>query len=56
MWEEIIIGVLFIAASIFLFRSLYLHFTRKEACKTGCGSCSTIDFEKIEKQINKHQN
>jgi hypothetical protein len=53
MWQEIIIGLLFITASIFLVRSIYLHFTRKEACKTGCGSCSAVDFEKIEKQINK---
>ncbi|HMP99567.1 MAG TPA: FeoB-associated Cys-rich membrane protein [Cyclobacteriaceae bacterium] len=54
MWQEVIIGILFAAALFYLGRTLYRHFTVKDACKTGCGSCA-IDLDKIEKQINSQK-
>lgn len=54
MWQEILIGLLFLGAIGFLTRTVYNHFKNKNACKTGCGSCS-IDFEKIENQINSQK-
>jgi hypothetical protein len=31
---------------------LFRQFTAKSHCDTGCGKCSAVDFDKIEKQIN----
>nr|WKN36511.1 FeoB-associated Cys-rich membrane protein [Tunicatimonas sp. TK19036] len=53
MIQTIIITLLFVAALAYLGRSVYTHFTTKEGCAKGCGSCSAVDIEKIKKQIQE---
>jgi hypothetical protein len=51
MFQQIIIILLFAAALVYLGRMIYRSFQSK-SCATGCGKCSAIDFDKIEKQLN----
>ncbi len=49
--QEIIVILIFAAAVAYLGRLLYRNFTSDAGCPSGCGSCSTVDFKKIEQQI-----
>jgi hypothetical protein len=51
MFQQVVIILLFAAALAYLGRMIYRSFQSK-SCATGCGKCSTIDFDKIEKQLN----
>ncbi len=51
MWQNIIIGLAFTAATVYLIRMVRKQFTAKSTCAKGCG-CSKIDLDKIEKEIN----
>jgi uncharacterized oligopeptide transporter (OPT) family protein len=51
MIQQIIIFLLFIAAAVYVARLVYKSFSSKSGCAKGCGACSTIDFNKIDKQI-----
>lgn len=51
MLQQTIIILLFISALAYLGRMIYRSFQSK-SCATGCGKCSAVDFNKIEKQIN----
>jgi hypothetical protein len=54
MIQEILIGLIFIAAVIYIGRLIYRSFIAEEACSTGCGKCSVVaDFKKLEKQPAK---
>ncbi len=50
--QQAIIIILFIGALIYLGRMIYRSFQSK-SCATGCGKCGAVDFDKIEKQLNK---
>ena len=51
MIQQIIIFLLFVAAAVYVARLVYNSFKSKSGCAKGCGACSTIDFNKIDKQI-----
>jgi hypothetical protein len=53
MIQNIIVGLLFASALFYVGRMIYRNFTAKSACDSGCGKCSTIDVDKIEKQLKK---
>jgi hypothetical protein len=53
MIQQIIIGLLFTAALIYVGRLIYKSFQAKSGCATGCGKCGAVDFEKIEKQLQQ---
>lgn len=51
MIQQIIIFLLFIGAAAYVVRLVYKSFVSKSGCAKGCGACSTIDFNKLDKQI-----
>ena len=53
--QEIVVALIFIAALVYLGRLVYRSFTAKSGCPTGCGSCSAVDFKKIEQQIRERE-
>ncbi len=55
MVETIIIVMLFVAAVGYLLNVVRKSFsTKSSGCAKGCGSaCSSIDFKKIEAEINR---
>ncbi|MBT1698933.1 FeoB-associated Cys-rich membrane protein [Fulvivirgaceae bacterium PWU4] len=53
MMQQIIIGLIFIAAVIYLVRLVYRNFRSGSACETGCGKCGAVDFAKLEKQLKE---
>jgi hypothetical protein len=53
MIQHLIIGIIFLAAILYVARMLYKSFTAKSGCSTGCGQCNAVDFEKIEKQLKQ---
>ena len=54
MLEEIVIGCLFIGAVGFLASIFFKNMKSSSLCPKGCAGCSTIDFNKIEKEIKKN--
>ncbi|MFT2009719.1 FeoB-associated Cys-rich membrane protein [Pontibacter sp. 13R65] len=55
--QEILIFLLFLVAAAYVVRLLYRSFSTKGgSCAKGCGSaCSTIDFKKIQKELEQKQ-
>lgn len=54
MVQEIIVGVIFLAALVYISKIIYRSFKPKNGvCGKGCGSCGAVDFKKLEKQIKK---
>ena len=54
--QEILILLIFLAAVAYLVRMFWRQAKSKEpSCAKGCGGCSTIDPDKIEKQIRAAQ-
>lgn len=51
MWQQIIVGLIFIIALAFLGRWVYRAFSGKPGCSGGCDGCQTIDVEAIAKHI-----
>jgi len=52
MFQQILIGIIFLAAVVYVMRMIVRSFQAKSGCATNCGKCSTIDVDKIEKQIH----
>lgn len=57
MAENIIIGIIFLSALAYLFTAVRKQFsTKSTGCAKGCGgACSTIDFKKIEAEMQKNK-
>lgn len=56
MVQELIILLVFIAAAFYMGRLVYRSFAAKSGCAKGCGSaCSSIDFKKIQQDLEKRQ-
>lgn len=54
MIQQILIGLVFIAALAYLGRLIYRNFKAgASSCATGCGKCGAVDFDKIEKQLKE---
>lgn len=52
MVQQLIIFLVFILAAGYVARLVYRSFSSKSGgCAKGCGACSTIDFNKISKQL-----
>lgn len=51
MFQQVVIILLFSVALGYLGRMIYRSF-QSNSCVTGCGKCSAVDFDKIEKQLN----
>ncbi|MBL7860138.1 MAG: FeoB-associated Cys-rich membrane protein [Cyclobacteriaceae bacterium] len=51
MVQQFIILGLFVAAAIYLGSVLYRSFQAKNACKTGCGKCGSLDLQKVENDL-----
>jgi hypothetical protein len=52
MLQQVIVLLIFIAASAYLIRLAIKAFQSQGECASGCGKCGAIDFKKIEEQIN----
>jgi hypothetical protein len=51
--QQLIILLVFILAAFYMARLVYRSFSSKSGgCAKGCGACSTIDFDKIKKQLD----
>jgi hypothetical protein len=46
MIQEVIVGIVFLAALGYAGRLVYRSFQAKHACSSGCGKCATVDAEK----------
>lgn len=56
MIEHIIISIIFLAALGYLISIARKSFgTKQTGCVKGCDTCSSVDFKKIEADINKNQ-
>ena len=55
MLQEVVVLLVFITALVYLGRMVYRNFTTDSGCPKGCGSCSTIDFKKIERDIRQQE-
>lgn len=55
MVQQILIFVIFLVAAAYVVRVLYRSFmpNKDAGCAKGCGSCSAIDFNKIQKELDK---
>ncbi|RAU84284.1 FeoB-associated Cys-rich membrane protein [Pontibacter arcticus] len=53
MIQELLILVVFLVAAFYVGRVIYRAFNVKDGCAKGCGSCSTIDFKKIQKELDQ---
>ena len=53
MIQNIIIGIVFLAAVYYLARMAYKALFTKTACASGCGKCGAVDFAKIEKELKQ---
>lgn len=51
MIQQLLIGILFLAAVAYVIRLIVKSLQAKSGCATNCGKCGTIDVDKIEKQI-----
>ncbi|MDX5435949.1 MAG: hypothetical protein LPK03_02070 [Pontibacter sp.] len=55
MIQQLLILLLFLVAVAYMLRLLYQTFAAKNGCANSCGACSTIDFKKIQKDLEKQQ-
>lgn len=53
MVQHIIILLVFLVAVGYMARMVYRSFAAKSGCAKGCGACSTIDFKKIQQDLDK---
>lgn len=54
MIQEILLGIVFLVALVYIGKIIYRSFNPKNGvCDKGCGSCNAIDFKKLEEQIKK---
>jgi bacterioferritin-associated ferredoxin len=53
MLQEILLGLVFLAALAYLCRMVYLQFQARSGCASGCGKCSAVDFKKIEAELKQ---
>lgn len=51
MVQEILIGIIFLAALFYVGSIFYKNAQAKNGCAKGCGSCGAVDFKKIESDL-----
>jgi hypothetical protein len=57
MVQDILIFIIFLAAVAYMAWVLYRSFmpNKDAGCARGCGGCSAIDINKIQKQLEKNK-
>ncbi|GHA64945.1 FeoB-associated Cys-rich membrane protein [Pontibacter akesuensis] len=55
MIQQLIILLIFLVAVAYMGRMIYRSFAAKSGCAKGCGSCGSIDFSKIQKDLEKQK-
>jgi hypothetical protein len=53
MIQNLLVGLVFLLALVYVGRLIYKSFQAKSACESGCGKCGAVDFNKIEKQLRE---
>jgi hypothetical protein len=53
MFQSILVGLIFIAAVLYIGRLIFRSFRADSACSSGCGKCAAIDFKKLEAQLKE---
>ena len=53
MVQNILVVLLFLGAMAYLSNLLFKQFKGTSGCASGCNKCATVDFKKIEQQIEK---
>lgn len=56
MVQQILIGILFLAAAAYLGVLLFGQFRAKTGCSAGCGKCGSLDIDQIEARIKADSN
>jgi len=54
MIQGILVILVFCAATVYLGRLIYRSI-HSDSCESGCGKCSTLDLDKIEKSIREKE-
>jgi hypothetical protein len=52
MFQEIVIGLIFLAAIGYTIRLIVRSFKGKHACASGCGKCAVTDLDQVGKAIH----
>jgi hypothetical protein len=53
MIQSILVGLIFIAALVYVGRLIIKSFQANSGCATGCGKCGAVDFKKLEAQLRE---
>ena len=53
MIQNVLVGLIFIAAILYVGRLIYDSFRSRNSCPTGCGKCAAVDFKKLEQQLKE---
>lgn len=52
MIQQILLGLIFLGAIVYLGRLVIRQFRAESGCASGCGKCGALDLEDIEKRFN----
>jgi hypothetical protein len=55
LFQQLLLGLIFLGAVLYLGRIVYKSFQAKSGCASGCGKCGAIDFSKMEQQIKERK-
>lgn len=55
MIQHLLILIVFLVAVAYMGRMIYRSFAAKSGCAKGCGSCGGLDFNKIQKEMEKRK-
>lgn len=50
MIQQILLGLIFLGAVLYLGRLVVRQFRAESGCASGCGKCGALDLEEIEKR------
>jgi len=52
MIQQILLGLVFLGAILYLGRLIIRQFKAESGCASGCGKCGALDIKDIEKRYN----
>lgn len=52
MIQQILLGLIFLGAVVYLGRLIMRQFRAESGCASGCGKCGALDIKEIEKKLN----
>jgi hypothetical protein len=53
--QQVLLGLIFLGAVVYIGSMVYRSFQAKTGCASGCGKCGAIDFAKIEQQVKEKE-